>query len=209
MKGFSDDERERIREDLIDAGSELFARYGLKKTTIADLTDPVGIANGTFYQFFDSKEGLYLEVLQREGDVVADEIVANSFEIEDDPEPAIRRFMALLAEEMEENPLFMQLVAGDELNKVMRAIDEFSEEEMESLRAESFAHMLPYIETWQAEGRLREGDPFVIGGMLGMVEYLTMYREQIGTEYYPAMRDMLIETIAAGLTRTTDGNERV
>ncbi|MGA9401088.1 TetR/AcrR family transcriptional regulator [Haladaptatus sp.] len=204
MKGFSDAERDRIREQLLETGGELFAQYGLQKTTIADLTDPVGIANGTFYQFFDSKERLYLDVAELEGQVVADEIVANSFEVEDDPESAIRRFMTLLVEEMEENPLFMQLVAGDELDRVIRAIDEFSEEEMESLRGESFAHMLPYIETWQSEGRLREGDPFVIGGMFGMVEYLTMYREQIGEEYYPAMRDMLIETIAAGLTCTTD-----
>ena len=208
MKGFSDSERDRIREDLIDTGTELFARYGLKKTTIADLTDPVGIANGTFYQFFDSKERLYLDVVEREGQTVADEIVADSFAVEDDPEPAIRRFMTLLAEEMEDNPLFVELVAGDEWEKVMRAVDDFSEEEMESLQAASLAHILPYIETWQAEGRIREGDPFAIGGMMGMVKYLTVYRDQLG-EYYPVMRDMLIETIAAGLTRPENGNERV
>ncbi|KZN24528.1 transcription regulation protein [Haladaptatus sp. R4] len=203
MKGFSDAERDRIREELLETGAELFARYGLQKTTIADLTGPVGIANGTFYQFFDSKERLYLDVAEREGHAVADEIVANSFAVEDDPELAIQRFMALLAEEMEENPLFMQLVAGEELEKVMRAVGDITEEEMESLQAASLAHMLPYIETWQAEGRVREGDPLAIGGMMGMVKYLTVYREQVG-QYYPAMRDMLIETIAAGLTCTTD-----
>ena len=204
MKGFSDSERDRIREDLIDTGTELFARYGLKKTTIADLTDPVGIANGTFYQFFDSKERLYFDVVEREGQAAAEELVANSFEVEDDPELALRRFMTLLAEMMEENPLFMQLVAGDVLEKVIRAIDDLSEEEIESLRAGSYAHILPYIEQWQEEGRIREGDPFAIGGILGTVEYLTIYREQIGEEYYPVMRDMLIETIAAGLTCTED-----
>ncbi len=170
----------------METGAELFARYGLKKTTIADLTDPVGIANGTFYQFFDSKERLYLDVVEREGHAVADEIVANSFAVEDDPELAIRRFMTLLAEEMEENPLFMQLVAGDEWEKVMRAVDDLSEEEMESLQAASFAHILPYIETWQAEGRIREGDPFAIGGMMGMVKYLTIYREQLGESTIPS-----------------------
>ena len=204
MRGFDDAERERIREQLLETGADLFARYGLKKTTIADLTDPVGIANGTFYQFFDSKERLYFDVVEREGHAAAEELVANSFEAEDDPELALRRFMTLLAEMMENNPLFMQLVAGDVLENVMRAIDDLSEEEMESLRMESYAYILPYIETWQEEGRIREGDPFAIGGILGTVEYLTIYREQIGEEYYPIMRDMLIETIAAGLTCTED-----
>ena len=203
MKGFSDAERERIRAELLEVGAELFAQYGLQKTTIADLTDPVGIANGTFYQFFDSKERLYLDVAELEGQVVADEIVANSFEVEDDPESAIRRFMTLLAEEMEKNPLFMQLVAGEELEKVMRAVGDITEEEMEALQAASMGHILPYIEAWQAEGHIREGEPLAIGGMLGMVKYLAIYREQL-KEYYPIMRDMLIETIAAGLTRTGD-----
>ncbi len=66
MRGF-DDERERIRDSLRETGRDPFARYGLDKTTIADLTDPADIANGTFYRFYDSKEGLCFEVLCEEG----------------------------------------------------------------------------------------------------------------------------------------------
>jgi len=66
MKGFDDSERDRIREGLIDAGREQFSTFGIGRTRISDLTDEVGIATSTFYQFFDSKEVLYLEILQRE-----------------------------------------------------------------------------------------------------------------------------------------------
>ncbi|ODR82102.1 transcription regulation protein [Haladaptatus sp. W1] len=193
----------------METGTELFARYGVKKTTISDLTDPVGIANGTFYRFFDSKEALYFEILQREGHETADDIIANSFETEDDPERAIRRFMTLLADEMEENPLFERLVAGDEWETVLRTMDGISKEEYESMRAASFAHLLPYVEAWQAEGSVRDGDPTAIVGVMGSVKFLTAYREQLGEEYYPVMRDTFVETVAAGLTRPTGENERV
>jgi AcrR family transcriptional regulator len=78
MKGFSDEERDRIRETLMDDGRDLFERYGLQKTTIADLTDAAGIADSTFYRFFDSKEELYFEILQREGHELADTLVAET-----------------------------------------------------------------------------------------------------------------------------------
>jgi len=80
MRGFSDEERARIRRGLLETGREQFARYGLKKTTIADLTDPVGIANSTFYRFFDSKEALYAEILQSLEEEIAESIVRDSLE---------------------------------------------------------------------------------------------------------------------------------
>jgi TetR/AcrR family transcriptional regulator len=203
MRGFDEEERERIQEELMVAGRELFAQYGPRKTTIADLTDAVGIANGTFYRFFDSKEELYFEVVQREGHELADELVANSLAAEDDPERAIRRFLRLLVETMEENKLFQQLLDGDELARMMRTMDDLSDEELEARRAASFAYVLPYVERWQAEGTIRDGDPYAIVGTMGVVKFLPLYREQFG-EYYPAVCDTLIETIAAGLTRPTE-----
>ncbi|WP_227355559.1 TetR/AcrR family transcriptional regulator [Haladaptatus salinisoli] len=200
MRGFDEEERERIREELMAAGRDLFARYGPRKTTIADLTDAVGIANGTFYRFFDSKEELYFEVVQREGHELADELVANSLAAEDDPERAIRRFLRLLVETMEENELFQQLLEGDELARMMRTMDGLSDEELEARRAASFAYVLPYVERWQEAGKIRDGDPYAIVGAMGVVKFLPLYREQFG-EYYPAVRDTLIETVAAGLTR--------
>ncbi|WP_128477558.1 TetR/AcrR family transcriptional regulator [Halorussus pelagicus] len=66
MRGFDADERGRIRDSLRETGRDLFARRGLDGTTIADLTDPAGVANGTFYRFYDSKAELYDEILREE-----------------------------------------------------------------------------------------------------------------------------------------------
>jgi len=62
-KAFSVEEKERIRSALLEKASELFARYGLRKTNIEDLTGGAGISKGAFYDFFPSKEALFLALL--------------------------------------------------------------------------------------------------------------------------------------------------
>lgn len=51
MRKFTDEDRDRIRAELIGTAQELLMEYGPTKTTVKDITDPVGIAKPTFYQF--------------------------------------------------------------------------------------------------------------------------------------------------------------
>ncbi|WP_158057868.1 TetR/AcrR family transcriptional regulator [Halorussus halophilus] len=202
MSGFGDQERERIRNQLRETGKELFAQYGLDKTTISELTDAVGIANGTFYRFYDSKERLYFEILREEGERFAREIIAESFEAEEDPEDAIVAFLTRLCELMETNPLFHQLIVDDDFR---RLTEQFTDEEMEAEAEESLSYLAPYIEQWQSEGRLRDGDTKVLAGVLGAAKFLPYHKEDYhDDEFYEDVRDAFIETLAAGLVQRAD-----
>jgi AcrR family transcriptional regulator len=64
-KIYSDEKRLEIKTRLMDVGLELIKQYGLKKLSIAELTQKVGIAQGTFYNFFDSKEMLVYSLAAR------------------------------------------------------------------------------------------------------------------------------------------------
>lgn len=196
MAGFTDAERERIRRDVLDAGRELFARYGLEKTTIAELVEPAGVAPSTFYQFFDSKEALYLEILWREGEAFVSGVVANSLEREDDPEVAVRRFLSLLFEEAETNPLFRKLLVEGERDRLVALM---SDDEVVAAREEKFARYAPYLAAWQDEGKVRDGDPETLAGAMLSAGYLVAHRDELG-DRYEAVRDALIEVVAAGLT---------
>lgn len=44
------------RQDILDAGLQLFRTNGFADTTIADIATSAGIAKGTFYLYFDSKD---------------------------------------------------------------------------------------------------------------------------------------------------------
>lgn len=62
-RGFSETERNDIREKLIVEGEKSWAILGYKKTNIDELCNKVGISKGAFYSFFDSKEMLFCEIL--------------------------------------------------------------------------------------------------------------------------------------------------
>jgi AcrR family transcriptional regulator len=199
---FTDDERERIRERLRETGRGLFARYGLAKTTIADLTDPAGVADSTFYTFYDSKEALYLELLEEEGEVIADRIVGESLERHDDPERAIAAFLRAMCEEIETNPLVRRLVVEDELDRLR---DRQTDAELAADRQQSVGYLLPYVEAWYEAGRLRGPDPETVAHAIRAVTFLTLHEADVGEERYDAVRDLLVAAVAAGLTTPVDG----
>ena len=64
---FTVEEMERIRSALIQAGIRLSKELGLQKMSVEKLTAAVGIAKGSFYLFFGSKEDFILAVAEYTG----------------------------------------------------------------------------------------------------------------------------------------------
>ena len=54
------------RDTILLAAQRLFARFGLRKTTVEEIINLAKIAKGTFYKYFPDKEALFLEVVERE-----------------------------------------------------------------------------------------------------------------------------------------------
>lgn len=64
MPRFSENEKEKIHNNLLKEGERLFTTHGIKKVTIDDLVDAVGIAKASFYTFYENKEYLFLDIVQ-------------------------------------------------------------------------------------------------------------------------------------------------
>jgi len=60
---FTEDDREKVRNRLLEVGTELFQTHGYKKTAIDDVVRRVGVSKGTFYAFFSGKEDYFVEIL--------------------------------------------------------------------------------------------------------------------------------------------------
>lgn len=200
MPTFTDEKRERVREALRETGRELFARYGIRKTSISELTGTVGIGKGTFYQFYDSKEELYVDILNQYREEVVPRLLTETFEAHDDPEGAIRAFLEQGMDVAESDPFFRQIIAEDELDMLQQQYLE----ELQAGHERDVAYILPYIEAWYAEGRVTGPDPETIVDVLDAVAYLTLHVEDIGEDRYPAVRDTIISAVAAELTRNSD-----
>src|SRR5580704_10684739 len=60
-KSARNDKRSRI----LDAAQSLFLRYGVKRSALDDVVREAGIAKGTLYLYFDSKDALFAAIAER------------------------------------------------------------------------------------------------------------------------------------------------
>jgi AcrR family transcriptional regulator len=61
-------DREARRAELVSAAAAVFAERGLATATVSDIVSAAGVAQGTFYLYFDSKDDVVLAVAERFGD---------------------------------------------------------------------------------------------------------------------------------------------
>ena len=88
--------RARTRALLLDAALRLFARQGVGATAIHEIAAEAGVANGTFYNYFRTREEVLEAATVRLAERLQDEITAASAGITDGPERmaiATRRFV--------------------------------------------------------------------------------------------------------------------
>jgi AcrR family transcriptional regulator len=200
-RAFTEEEKARIRERLLNAGRTCFTRYGLKKTTIDDLVRSVGIAKSSFYLFFESKEALYIELLMAEVPAMIKRLIDVSFGTTDDTREALVRLLKAIVYEIETNEFVRALLdAPDQLERLMGALD-FDDILKHSM--ELYVPLLEEIEKAQERGEIIPGDPQQILYSLGMIKLLPLGRDGISEELYRSLLEFLPQVIADGLTCPT------
>lgn len=188
MRGFTPEQESRISAQLLETGHELFSTYGLRKTTIEDLTSEVDIGTSTFYRFFDSKEALFVAVLEREGERVLAEFHDRNFDEAEDPAAATAAFLRFIMDEIETNPLVETMLVDVTREQVAAHL---SEAEREADRESDIALIRSFVGDWVEDD--------AVAGAIRAITFLTLHREDIGAESYPEIRDFVIETFARGL----------
>jgi AcrR family transcriptional regulator len=82
------------RAEILQAASELFEEIGYESTSVDSIVRSAGIAKGTFYYYFKSKDEILAALAQQ----LCAEMVARSQIIADDPQlGAIEKFCAIIA----------------------------------------------------------------------------------------------------------------
>lgn len=196
-KTFTEKEKGIIRNTLIQKGRELFSTYGLKKTSITELTNAAGIAQGTFYNFFDSKEELYFEILELEeskSQQFLEEILKSSHSSKE----AIRGIIKGTFELLEANPIIRRLYEGHDYEVIVRKLPP---EKLENHQREDTVRVLNMIMRMQQKNELIETRPEVIAGLLRAIIMLYFHQDEIGREIYPEVVDLLADIVADGLVK--------
>ncbi|WP_259343704.1 TetR/AcrR family transcriptional regulator [Oceanobacillus picturae] len=66
------DQGSERREQILEVALKQFSDYGYHKTKVSDIVKAAGVAQGTFYWYFKSKEAIALEIIHnKEADLIA------------------------------------------------------------------------------------------------------------------------------------------
>jgi AcrR family transcriptional regulator len=194
-KAFSKAERETIRHRLLDVGREQFSRFGLRKTNVAELCRAVGIAKGSFYLFFDSKESLFLAMFEEIETEIRSELVAELERLRNDPKAMFRHFMSKAFQLLETHPVLRILADPEESQALFRKVPEAK---LHANQEDDDAFFGRLIAGWQQENIIVPGDPLVMAGLIRAILALALQRDLIGDRYHEIM-DLLIDSLTNAL----------
>jgi AcrR family transcriptional regulator len=61
-------------ESILNTAKKMFARYGLRKTSMDEMAGMARVAKATIYTYFGNKDQVYLEVLRREANEIVEKV---------------------------------------------------------------------------------------------------------------------------------------
>ena len=188
MPKFSEKEKKIIREQLLKEGAKLFLQYGLQKVTIDDLVDSVKIAKASFYKFYDSKEYLYLDILQHEQKQLFDRL-DNVLE-ENSNMPAklrVKQVFGKMYELMSDFPL-LTTVDKNTIDIISRKV---SEERLAMFSAQGF-HAVDAMQ--------KHGIVFAYDVQIVSIAFSALYNSWVGLQSVePKMQKEVINIMLEGL----------
>ncbi len=196
-KTFTGKEKEIIRKTLITKGRELFSKYGLKKTSITELTNSAGIAQGTFYNFFESKEELYFEILEQE-EANSAKYIENIVTTSSSARESIKKIITCTFDLFERNQFIRRIFESKDYDLMLRKLPT---EKLENHQKKDTLRVLNTIISMKQKDELIDTPPEVIAGLLRGITILSFHQEEIGREIYPEVVDLLADIVADGLVK--------
>ncbi|MCF8001685.1 MAG: TetR/AcrR family transcriptional regulator [Halanaerobiales bacterium] len=183
---------DEIRWELIECGTKLFSEKGYKNTKVKDVTDEACISVGTFYNYFDSKEELFLDVYIKKHDKAKKELL-KLFEEEKPPLEIIKDAVYKFLNMMQSDPILRAFFNPIIHEKYRRSLDLQKKKSQLNYAYELFA---PKLKKWQKEGKINtEVDIELLLAVIDSVFYILLHKEDIGEEFFPELIDFLVDSI--------------
>jgi len=191
-KGFSEREKEIIRNKLLEKGKELLAIYGVRKTSVEDLTKGVGISKGAFYVFYHSKEELFFEIYEGLEKEMKENVVSNLFQPERSPKDSFGNLLKNLILTVDSSPI-LKNIKKEDLEYLIRKLPA---DRVQSHFESDDNAVMGLFENFKDSGFLKEKDTMVVSGILRALFFLIFHKEEIGVEIYPEVISAYVDMIA-------------
>jgi AcrR family transcriptional regulator len=191
-KAFTEHEKETIRAQMREKGAKLFEKHGLKKTSVDELTEAVGISKGAFYLFFESKEELFLEILEE----LEKDFRARIFNFAVSPKTNARALLAKLLNDAlltwDQYPLLKNITLAD-FDYLARKLPP---DRIQAHARQDNEFVDEFLERVKKEGIAVKASPSVIANLMKSLFFVSLHRDDLGSKDYVETMKVLTDLIA-------------
>lgn len=188
------DKKEEIRR----CGKELFSLKGYKDTNVADITKMAGMATGTFYNYYSSKDKLFMDIFLEEN-VKLKKRIMESIDMEGDPAVIIMETITKNLEGMSEDPILRQWYNREAFGRIEQSYREENGLEHVDFLYDSFIEL---VRQWQAQRKMRgDIDAEMIMAIFAALINIDTHKEEIGLKYFPEVQEHLTGFVMKGLMK--------
>jgi AcrR family transcriptional regulator len=182
--------------NIYNCGEKLFSSKGFKNTNVADITEMAGVGVGTFYNYYTSKDQLFVEIFMKEN-----EELKKSLEIDQDSEPikAVLKLFSINQSGISTNPILKEWYNNDLYGKLEKLV----REQGDAVHVADLMNskMLGLIKKWKTKGKIRyDLDDGLILAILNAISYIDLHKEEIGLQYFPQIIYYFTRFMMEGLT---------
>lgn len=198
-KAFSEAEKDAIRSSLADAALRHFERTGIRAARVDDICHDVGIAKGSFYAFFPSKEELFMAIVGAREAQHRTDMLAYIDGSKGSAAVRARGFFDLILRKIEDDPILNLVVANNEAPHLLRKLgpERFARAQQED---RDFAR--DASRRWKKVTGTAIDAADLLSLMTITLSVATQRRQMTADQYEPAIK-LLRDLFAARLTEHT------
>lgn len=187
---------EEKQAQLFEAGRTLFTQYGFKATSVAAIAKQAGLAVGTFYLYYPSKERLFLDIFIQENERLKQQCQDGLSRMQE-PKEVIMHMLSCNAQGMQKSPILREWYNRKVFDKLERL---YRKEHGNTSVHFLFDTFMKLVEKWQADGKIRgDIDAATIMQVFTAIINVDLHKEEIGIEYFPRLLEVLTTLVLDGL----------
>jgi AcrR family transcriptional regulator len=198
-KAFSVSEKAAVKKRLKEKGVELFSKFGLKKTSIDDITRSAGIGRGTFYLFYRSKEDFFLSIIEETEQTIKKNIMGRFSGPQKSISSTFREFLYEAFAILDKNPLLYNILNNkEEFDMLIRSLPAGR---LSSFLTNDNRVGEAILKKFASQGIKLPVSSLTFSGILRSIYLLRLHKDLIGIEIYPKVMEFFTESIASNLLK--------
>jgi AcrR family transcriptional regulator len=194
-RAFTDSERKRIREKLIEAGKRAINRLGIRLLAVDEIAREAGISKGSFYSFFPSREDFILSVFEAWEVQYRGALLREIEEGQGSPRERLERFFLGAFAILEREPGLAKMG----FKEVESLLEGLPPERIAAHQAEDKRVLEQAFSRWAREGLLEPGLLEAFRGLVPALFAIAMHREDFPEGSYASATRIISEALALRL----------